>query len=212
MRLKLGNEITVCDAHGYDFKCKITQIISDEVVAQIIEGCPTASEPHTKIKLFQALPKGDKLDFIIQKAVELGIDEIIPVITNRCVSRPDEKSMEKKLARLQRISYEAAKQCGRGKIPCVSPLANFEQAVEMMKTGGTAILFYENASEPLKSILRTRPVNVSIMIGPEGGFEDYEVDYAYKRGVYIASLGSRILRCETAPICAMSNILYELEP
>ena len=123
-RMAPGDSLTVCDGAGCDYCCQILSV-GDSVILKVVEQAPSVSEPTIQLHLYQALPKGDKMEFIIQKAVELGVTEITPVMTAYCVSRPDSKSMEKKLARYQKIALEASKQCGRGRIPQVHPLLNF---------------------------------------------------------------------------------------
>lgn len=208
LRMGIGEELTLCDRRGSDYRCSITAADPDRVTLQVHEVLPSETEPTLKVRLFMALPKGDKFELIVQKAVELGVEEIIPVMTHRCVSRPDEKSMAKKLIRYNRVAYEAAKQSMRGIIPQVLPLMDFTEAVAEMKNSGTAILFYERSTAPLPEVLATVQGSLAIMVGAEGGFEEQEVDYAISQGVHSLSLGKRILRCETAPLAALSVVMY----
>ena len=131
LRLAIGDKITLCDGKGWDYQ-GIIESLGEQVVIQIISKEETKSEPVASITLFQALPKGDKMEYIIQKSVELGVHEIVPVLTSRCISRPDPKSMKKKVERYKKIAWEAAKQSGRGMIPKVSQLLTLEQAVERL--------------------------------------------------------------------------------
>ena len=147
------------------------------------------------------------MDFIVQKAVECGVSEIVPIFTKRCVSRPDEKSLAKKLPRWQKIAYEAAKQCGRGIIPTVGEAVNFSELKRLTSAESTRILFYECAETPLKDAVREFKKNVDIVIGSEGGFEVSEAEALQKLGFACVSLGKRILRCETAPIAALSVLM-----
>lgn len=210
LRMKTGEPLTVCDSAGRDYQCEITEILPERVSLRVCAAAPSAGEPGVEITLYQALPKGDKLETIVQKAVELGVSRIVPVLTHRCVSRPDEKSMQKKLLRLNKISLEAAKQCGRGRIPEVEPLIDFRTAVGRMRGDPLSVLFYENADDSLKNVLSTRLGDkISILVGSEGGFEPSEAAYAVENGLVSLSLGSRILRCETAPLAALSAILYQ---
>lgn len=211
LRMKQGEEVTVCDMAGFDYKGKLACISPTEVTVDIECKYATFSEPSVKVRLFQAMPKADKFELIAMKAVELGVDEIIPVMTHRCVSKPDEKSMRKKLIRFNRITLEAAKQSGRGKVPEVLPLVSFDKALEMMNSSECPILFYENAEDSFKNVLSTHPKTISILVGSEGGFEPWEVEKAKEQGVKILSLGKRILRCETAPLAAISAIMYETD-
>lgn len=210
LRMKLGEPLTVCDSAGRDYQCKIRAISPERVLLDVVNVAPSAGEPSVEITLYQALPKGDKLETIIQKAVELGAARIVPVVTHRCVSRPDEKSMAKKLERYRKISLEAAKQCGRGRVPEIEAPVDFKTAVGRMRKAGLGIFFYENADESLKSALeRSLGQSVSILVGSEGGFEPEEARYAAEQGLLSLSLGSRILRCETAPLAAITAILYQ---
>jgi 16S rRNA (uracil1498-N3)-methyltransferase len=210
LRMRTGEEIILCDGRGTDFHGRVS-VLGEEVGVEILSSGPSRSEPAARLTLYQALPKADKLDFIVQKAVELGVSEIVPVLTSRCVSRPDGKAMEKKRERLAKTALEAAKQSGRGIIPEVAPLADFSGALACMKQAGLAILCYERAELPLREALRGKaPASVAVMIGSEGGFSREEAAGAEALGIPAVSLGSRILRCETAPVCALSAILYAL--
>lgn len=210
LRMREGDAVTVCDAAGTDYQCVIDQIRPDLISLTVTEQALSAGEPSVEITLYQAMPKGDKLEYIIQKTVELGVGRIVPILTRRCVSRPDAKSMAKKLTRYNRIALEAAKQCGRGRVPEVEPLIDFDTALERMGTEPLAIFFYENADSPLRETLSFKLQNkVSILVGAEGGFEPGEAQKAVERGLLPLSLGKRILRCETAPLAAVTSILYE---
>ena len=198
LRMKAGERLTVCDADGQDYQCVIERISPEQVELRVEEVAPSAGEPGVWITLYQALPKGDKMETIVQKAVELGVGRIVPVLTHRCVSRPDDKSMRKKCERYNRIALEAAKQCGRGRVPEVAPLVGFREAVAQMR------------ADPLREVLTGRLGDrVSILIGSEGGFEPSEAAFAAENGLVPLSLGSRILRCETAPLAAITAILYQ---
>ena len=210
LRMRTGDSIVLCNGAGFDYRGEISAIGSDIVEVHILETMPSPGEPKAKITLYQALPKSDKFEFIVQKAVELGVSEIVPTLSSRCISRPDEKSMAKKIQRLNRTSLEAAKQSGRGIIPVVSPLIEFNDAINSMKHALVPILCYEGASMPLREVLCPEAPQIALMIGSEGGFSEDEVNTARTAGVHIVSLGARILRCETAPICALSAIMYAL--
>ena len=161
--------------------------------------------------LYQALPKGDKLELIVQKAVELGVSAIVPVLTGRCVSRPDPKGMEKKRERLQRIAREAAGQSGRGIVPEVRPLLPWEKALAELAQSPCPVLFYEEARDPFGPLLEPRPGEIALMVGSEGGFSPEEAEEARGRGVRLCTMGPRILRCETAPLYALSAIGFYYE-
>ena len=210
LRAAPGQEFTLSDGRGVDYICAVRELSGALVTLDILSSQPCQSEPKAAIRLYMALPKGDKLELIVQKAVELGASEITPVLTSRCISRPSHKGMEKKLTRLQRIAYEAAKQSGRGVIPKVSPLLEFDRAVVQMTESDLALLFYEQSQVALGQVLKPDVSSVSLMIGSEGGFSSAEAEFAQARGVLTASLGRRVLRCETAPITALSVILYHI--
>ncbi len=211
LRCRPGEELTLCDGHGADYRCRITGVSEKEVALEVLSSGPSRGEPPVRITLYQAMPKGDKLELIVQKAVELGAAEIVPVLTSRCISRPDPRTMEKKRERLQKIALEAAKQSGRGMIPRVGPLLSWKEALEGMNRDQLAILFYEEAREPLGPLLRSRPASVSLLIGSEGGFSPEEAREAEERGLRPCTMGPRILRCETAPLYALSAITYSYE-
>lgn len=208
LRMRLGEELILCDMNGCDYRCEISAISDGMVTLEVLEKKPCASEPKVRVSLFQALPKSDKLESIAQKAVELGVSELTPVLTSRCVSRWDKKDEAKKLERLRKIVLEAAKQSGRGIIPRGNSLCGFEEAVSRMKASPLAILFYERAETPLREILVSDFDRISIMTGCEGGFSPEEAAFAVENGIAAASLGGRILRCETAPLCALSAIMF----
>lgn len=208
LRLRVGEKLTLCDGAGGDYRCEVAEQYADAVVVRVLERVASDAEPGVRIRLYQALPKGDKLDFIVQKAVELGACEIVPVLSERCVSRPDAKSMGKKRERLQKIALEAAKQCGRGRVPEILPLVSFREAIAGMKQAGRAILLYEQATAPLSGLLAGEWDDIAVMVGSEGGFSPGEAALAEAEGLALASLGKRILRCETAPLCALTAILY----
>lgn len=214
LRMKVGDELTVCDTKGRDYDCMIEEIGAGEVRLKVLSVAPSQSEPDVRVHLYQAMPKADKMETIIQKAVELGAASITPVMTRRCVSRPDAKSMDKKLVRYNRIALEAAKQCGRGVVPPVLPLLELPQALEQMQRTGCPILFYENATAPAKQVIAKaresgKELEIAVLIGAEGGFDEDEVALAMEHGCHILSLGKRILRCETAPLAALTILMYE---
>lgn len=211
LRMKTGDALTVCDAKGTDYDCLIESFSGEEVFLSVQSSHPSDTEPTVAVRLYQGIPKGDKMELIIQKAVELGVSEIIPVSTRYCVAKIDEKSMEKKITRFRRIAYEAAKQCGRGIIPTVHPVLSFGQAIAEMQESDLSILFYEHSTAPLKEVLSRPAKTISIMIGSEGGFSPEEVEQALAQGCESLSLGKRILRCETAPLTALSVIMYQTE-
>ena len=209
LRMKNGEHLVLCDGKGREADAVIRVAYPESVVLDILERKDSAAEPETEVILYQALPKFDKLEYIVQKSVELGVSKIVPVLTSRCISRPDEKTMKKKLERLRKIADEAAKQSGRGRLPEVGELMTYKNAVLEMAKAETPIFFFEHAQYPLHEIMEKRTgKTIAMMVGSEGGFSDDEADFAAEHGVLIASLGPRILRCETAPVAALAAIMY----
>ena len=207
LRMKAGDAAVLCDGAGTDFLAELCSAQGGECRFKILERSKNSAEPNIYVRLFQALPKGDKMDFIVQKAVECGAGEIIPIITKRCVSRPDKNALMKKRSRLQKIAYEAAKQCGRGVIPTVGETVEFSAMKTLISPENTGIMFYECADTPLKNAVGEFKRNVDIVIGSEGGFEPAEAEQLSAWGFHLVSLGKRILRCETAPIAALSILM-----
>lgn len=213
LRLNAGNNILVCDGYGHEYTSKIIDINKKEIICKIIDEFDNLSEPPVMVTLFQGLPKAQKMEYIIQKSVEIGIFKIQPVITQRVVVKTDGKDITNKLQRWRRISEEAAKQSNRGIIPEVPEPIAFEEAIEAVKSLDLSIVPYEKEKATgLKKILQYKQnvKNVGVMIGPEGGFDELEIDKCIKAGVIPVTLGPRILRTETAGIAALSMILYEI--
>lgn len=208
LRMAPGEALTLCDGQGFDYRCEIRGLSSGSVQVEVLEKHPNQSEPSVRFTLYQGLPKSDKMDLIVQKAVELGISSIVPMQTSRCVSRPDAKSMEKKRQRWQKIALEAAKQSGRGSIPQVLPLTDFSRALEQAAQDELCLFFYEGGGAPLRTLASPSLSRCSLLVGPEGGFAPEEVALAQSAGAQQATLGPRILRTETAPLAALSALLY----
>ena len=208
LRMKRGDLAVICDGNGTDMLCRITSASDGAVELEILDRRRSEGEPTVYLRLFQCMPKSDKMDFIVQKAVELGAAEVIPVISKRCVSRPDPKSAEKKRERWQRIADEAAKQCGRGRIPSVGGMIPFDEAVAGFGAADTCgIIFYECGGKRLGEIVSGYVRRIDVFIGSEGGFEEAEVNLAQAAGITPATLGTRILRCETAPVAAIAVLM-----
>lgn len=206
LRVKIGENIVLCDKNSVEHICKVKKISKEELLVSVIKSQKNSSEPNIKITLYQALPKNDKMDLIIQKSVELGVFKIVPIKTSRCMSKPNEKSIAKKLERWQKIAKEAAKQSGRGIIPNVSSPLKLDEAILKIKDYDKTLVFYENGGEKIKNSLKSCDKNISIFIGPEGGFEKEEIEKLKSFKVSISTLGSRILRTETASLAAISII------
>ena len=209
LRMKQGEALTLVTPQKEQLDCVITAVSADSVEVEITSRKPCENEPDVEITLYQALPKGDKMEYIIQKCVELGITRIVPVISARCISRPDEKSLAKKQVRWQKIAKEAASQSRRGIIPKLEPAVSFKEAVKQCSQNEQNIIFYELGGESVKTLIKNKPESIGIFIGSEGGFEQAEVELAEQNGAKAATLGKRILRAETAPLAALSIIMYE---
>lgn len=208
LRMKPGEPLTVC-CGGIDYNCEISEITSDTVYLSLKEKVVCAAEPNIEVTLFQAVPKMDKLEYIIQKSVELGVSRIVPMLTRRCVSRPDKRDFAKKLARLNKIAAEAAKQSGRGIIPQVTPIVSYKKALEMMKELDRNVLLYEEeGGVSFGEVDLTGAKTVGLVIGSEGGFDREEAEACTAVGAAQVWLGKRILRCETAPITALSILMF----
>ena len=206
LRMAVGEKITVCSG-GVDYLCELKKISDTTVTCEVISE-ETSREPSVKLTLFQALPKQDKLELIIQKAVELGACEVVPVMTKRCIARPEKGQFDKKLERLQRISLEAAKQSGRGIIPLVSGIIDFDECLRRLTECDLALMCYEKEGGKRLSELSFDGVkHIGLFIGSEGGFEASEAERAVQAGAVPVWLGDRILRCETAPIAAIAVIM-----
>lgn len=206
LRMTAGNTLIVCDGERTDYRGTILSV-GEEVLVRVEDGTPSETEPDLALHLYQAIPKGEKMDFIIQKAVELGAAAVTPVLTSRCVARPDEKSMEKKLIRYNKIAAEAAKQCGRGILPAVCPMLSYRQALAEMAKNELSILCYECGGEPLQKLIIPSVKTIGLLIGSEGGFSPEETQEAKDQGISFATLGRRILRCETAPVAAIAILM-----
>ncbi len=215
LRMTIDEELLISDGQGKDYCCIISNLSEDEIVAKIIEENSERTELSSKFVLFQGLPKSDKMELIVQKAVELGVYEIVPFKAKRCVVKLDDKKADSKIKRWQSISESAAKQSKRGIIPNVHEVMTFKEAVEYAKTFDISIIPYEN----FKDMASTREVmekigsdmKVGIFIGPEGGFDSEEVDYAFENGIHPISLGKRILRTETAGLAILSVLMFKIE-
>lgn len=206
LRMKAGDMITVCSGTGEDYGCMIEEAGKEGVVLSVCYRKASESEPSVKVSLYQGVPKGDKMEDIIQKCVELGIHDITPMLTKRSVSRPQEKQAEKKRIRYSKISLEAAQQSGRGIVPQINKMISLKEAVAACDAD-CKIVFYEGGGEPISKIITPGIKSAAIFIGPEGGFEQGEVNQITACGAICATLGKRILRTQTAPVAALSAIM-----
>lgn len=205
LRMQVGDALTVCNGKGEDLNCRIEQLSPDCVTLCVTERVKTASEPTVAVTLYQGLPKGDKLEWIIQKAVELGVTRIVPVVTSRSIAKASERD-HKKTARWQKIADEAAGQSGRGILPTVEAPVSFKEAAARMANEQT-VVFYECGGAPLTALSSEWSDALSVFVGPEGGIAPAEIEKLTEGGAKLATLGPRILRCETAPVAALAAIM-----
>ena len=209
LRMRPGEDMIICDGQGTDYKCRLVRADKTEVEAEIIEVVPCPAEPSVNVTVLCGLPKGDRTDYIIQKCVEAGASRILFFNSSRCIAKKG--SEEKKLERWQRIAEEAAKQSGRGIIPQVGWAGELADAFNEAIKSELALFMYETGErEALDKVLNENSAvsSIAIMTGPEGGFEKFEADLAKIVGLRICSMGERILRCETAPVVALTAAMY----
>ncbi len=214
LRMAVGDEVFVCDMNGVEYRCRLSKIRDEESECEILEVREGKSESPVEITLFMAFPKGDKLETVIQKAVELGASRIVPFESSRCIKRPKADKAERLNLRFTRIAEEAAKQCGRQILPKVSEPCGFDAAIRLASEADLPLFCYEG--EDTVSIkdafARGKDARtVSVVIGCEGGFSISEAESAVKAGLISVGLGPRMLRCETAPVVALSQISYFFE-
>ena len=207
LRLKAGEQVLVCDGEGRECLCAVVDTAWN---LEVIERRESVSEPGVQVSVYMAFPKSDKLEHVIQKATELGVYEIVAFPSARCVSKPDEKSLKKKLERWQKIAASAAEQSGRGRIPQVVILPSFAEALKRGAESDLPMMFYENeqATTLHMALNAGEWKSAALLTGPEGGLEEKEVAKAMEAGWKVCTLGKRILRCETAPLCALSAVMY----
>lgn len=215
LRLKQGDWVILCDGENTDYYCRIEQMNPQDILCHIEKKESGSTELPGSITLFQGVPKGEKMELIIQKAVELGVARIVPVFTKRCVVKLDDKKAAKKVERWQKIAEAAAKQCGRGYIPQVADVVTYKEAVEMASANVCNLLPYECAEgiqEAAKIVEEAaKSPSVGIFIGPEGGFEEEEVRLGKDHGFQVMTLGKRILRTETAGIATLAILMFSMQ-
>lgn len=208
LRMREGEQLTVCDGCGTDCLCEIAFVSDDLVELNVLRREQSESEPSVRVTVYQGYPKGDKLETIIEKAVEVGAYSVVPVLTERSVARPDGKSAAKKHERWQRHALEAAKQCGRGIIPEVGELVDFRKLEPLLGRHELCLFCYELGGAPLReAVAASGAKDIALFIGPEGGISSQEAEQLEKWGCCAVTLGKRILRTETAPIAAVSAIM-----
>jgi 16S rRNA (uracil1498-N3)-methyltransferase len=216
LRMKTGDDIIVLDNTGFEYQVRLTEILPDKVIGEIMHKKQSEAEPKTQISLFQSLLAREKFELVLQKCTEVGVKSFVPIVTERSIVRSPEKINDKKLARFESIITEAAEQSARGKIPTLASPVKFSQAVSELNDFDICLVgsTKKGCSVTLKRILQKAEaalVKVALFIGPEGGFSEKEYEIFNSRGVLTFSLGKRILRTETAAIIASAVILHELE-
>ena len=215
LRMRIGEEVTVSDGQGKEYLCQVRDFEEEQVQLKIVETKASDAELPSKIYLFQGLPKQEKMELIVQKCVELGIYAVVPVSMKRCVVKLDAKKGAKKVERWNTIAASAAKQSGRGIVPEVMSVKTYKEALEMAKDLDVVLVPYECAEgmDHTKELIQSiKPgQSVGMFIGPEGGFEETEVEEARAAGFYPVSLGKRILRTETAGLTMLSILMYQME-
>lgn len=219
LRKKIGDQITICDTDSLiDYLCEITEFKGEEITCHILEKLETNSESNIKVTIFQGLPKADKMEFVIQKAVELGSYDITPVEMKRCVVKLTNKDKIKKLQRWQKIAEVASKQSGRNRIPKINDIKSIKDICNLCTEYDIVIVAYENEKEnrlkyELEKLKSTQINNlkIAIVIGPEGGIDETEINLLKENGAKIVTLGNRILRTETVALNILSIIMYEFE-
>ena len=212
LRTEVGETLTLCDGCGTDFFAQVTSVSKEEVSLKIKEVLPCLAEPEISVTLFQGIPKQGKMDYIIEKCTELGISRIVPVATKRSVVKIDDKKSEvKKLERWRKIAAESVKQCGRGRIPEITDVMTFSEAIDFSKSLDLTIAAYEcERDTSIKSALaEKKPKTIGVFIGPEGGIDDKEVKMLKDADIQTITLGTRILRTETAGHTVLTAIMYE---
>ncbi len=209
LRMRVGEALTVSDSRGTDFNCVISGINPDRIELQVKEIKPSESEPDISVTLCTCLLKGDKFEAVIRHSVELGVTEIMPLLSTNCVSRPDAKSLKSKGERWQKIANEAAGQCGRGRLPAVLNTIDLTDFVKTIADYDLVLFFYEVGGEPLGETMWENDTakKIAIITGPEGGFTAKEAELLSNAGAKTISLGKRILRAETAPLAALTGVM-----
>lgn len=215
LRMKMGEQLEISDGNNKKYLCEICELSAEQVRLQILKELFHNTELPSKIYLFQGLPKSDKMELIIQKAVELGVYEVIPVVTRRSVVKLDDKKATKKVERWNSIAESGAKQSGRNIIPKVTSVMSYKEALQHASDLDVVLIPYELAEGMEQTRMLVSNIcpgqSVGIFIGPEGGFEREEVEYAMEKGAHSITLGKRILRTETAGLTTLSILMYHLE-
>ena len=210
LRMQKGEAIEVTCGDGLVYMGTIADWDSYSISITYNQKVPCQSEPDVEVTMYSAFPKGDKAEFIVQKAVELGAKRIVFFLSSRCIARPDPQNAQRKIERISKIAFEAAKQSERGQIPKVNGILEYHTMLQSLKENEKHLFLFERGGIALRTAMQQKPChNISIISGPEGGFSAEEVEQAAAAGCILTSLGKRILRCETAPMCALIAVMYE---
>lgn len=210
LRMAVGDNVIIADENERTAKAEITAITDEVVTLSLIEYLEDDSEPMVKVRLAQCLPKSDKMEFIVQKAVELGAISIQPINSENCVVKYTADKQAKRVERWQKIAHEAAKQCKRAAVPTVEPIITLKEFLSRVADDETVLFCYEaEDGRTLRQVLKTHQAEkYTVLIGPEGGFSPEEARLCQEMGAHPVSLGSRILRTETASLAALTMVLY----
>ncbi len=219
LRQKIGDKITICNNDTLqDYECEISKIEENKIYCDIKETLNTSSESNVKVTIFQGLPKADKMELVIQKSVELGVFDITPVEMKRCVVKLKENDKKKKIERWHKIAEVAAKQSGRNQIPKINDIIQIKNICQEMEKYDIVLVAYEKEeNNTLKQVLKQLKereysnLKIGVVIGPEGGIEEQEIEMLKENGAEIITLGKRILRTETVALNVLSILMYELE-
>ncbi len=204
MRARPGDEVILCDGAGFDYTAAVAAVTPDRVEFRLLEKRPSDAEPSVEVTLFAGYPKQDKLEFIVQKAVELGAARIVPFFSRFCVAAP--KKEDQKNARYARIAAEAAKQAGRGVIPAVELPLDIKDLPARFSEFDLVLFFYEGGGESLRTLVKNQK-RIALITGAEGGFSPEEAEKLVAAGAVPVGLGPRILRCETAPVAGLAAVM-----
>lgn len=220
LRKKIGDTLTICNQEeAIDYLCEITNLKEKEIQCMILEEIKTKVESNIQVSIWQGLPKADKMELIIQKSVELGTFDITPIEMKRCIVKLQEKDKKKKLERWQKIAEVAAKQCGRNKISTINDIIPIKNICQLCQQYDIVLVAYEKEKEnklryeleKLKASSKKQDLKIAVLIGPEGGIDETEIEQLKEKGAKIVTLGKRILRTETVALHVLSIIMYELE-
>lgn len=211
LRMRPGEQITVCSTDGRAYTCRLAQVDKREVTAEILSSQPYDNEPSAFVTVYAGLSKGDRMDYLIQKCVECGASRVVPFVSRHCVVRPEPGDLAKKRQRYQRIALEASKQCQRSRVVQVGEIVLLEEALSQAGQADCPLFLYEKERQRgLSVVLReAEGSRYSVVAGPEGGFSPEEAAMAQELGLHCVSIGPRILRCETAPVAALCAIMYQ---